>query len=113
MSTSSLRRLVSLAIPTGHRTFATKVLYCGNLSWKATDNDLRQAFAKFGNVEEARVITDRMTGRSRGFGFVDMEAADADKAAAALSGSEFMGRELVVRRINKINQSSGLEGRKE
>jgi RNA recognition motif-containing protein len=72
-------------------------LYCGNLSYECTDEDLRKAFDEYGQIELARVITDRFTGRSRGFGFVEMPNDDeANSAINALNGKEFMGRELRV-----------------
>ncbi len=72
-------------------------LFVGSLPWAVTDESLRDAFAAFGSVVSAKVITDRQTGRSRGFGFVEMEAeSDASKAIEALNGSEFQGRNIVV-----------------
>src|SRR5438067_12217637 len=75
---------------------ATK-LYVGNLSFQTTSEDLKEHFAQAGNVESASVVEDRMTGRSRGFGFVEM--ATAEEAAAAIErrkGKEFAGRKLTV-----------------
>src|SRR5256885_13497100 len=75
---------------------ATK-LYVGNLSVQTTSEDLKEHFSKAGNVESASVVEDRMTGRSRGFGFVEM--ATAEEAAAAieqLNGKDFGGRNLTV-----------------
>jgi RNA recognition motif-containing protein len=75
---------------------ATK-LYVGNLSFQTTSDELRDHFAQAGNVESASVVEDRMTGRSRGFGFVEM--ATAEEAAAAieqLNGKDFAGRNLTV-----------------
>lgn len=75
---------------------ATK-LYVGNLSFQTTSDELRDHFAQAGNVESASVVEDRMTGRSRGFGFVEM--ATPEEAAAAieqLNGKEFAGRNLTV-----------------
>lgn len=72
-------------------------IYAGNLPYNTTDEDLRQAFAPYGNVASAKVIMDRETGRSKGFGFVEMSSADeARKAIQALDGSEFSGRTLKV-----------------
>ena len=72
-------------------------LYVGNLSFKATDDDLRNLFARIGSVESAQVVTDRETGRTRGFGFVDMATDDeAQKAIEALDGTSFMERILTV-----------------
>lgn len=75
----------------------TKKLYVGNLSWGINDDSLRAAFAEFGEVTSAQVAIDRMTGRSRGFAFVEFaNAEDAAKAVAALDGHELDGRELRV-----------------
>lgn len=75
---------------------ATKKLFVGNLSWGTTSEDLNTLFSQYGNVEEAVVITDRISGRSRGFGFVTMDADGADKAVAALDNSDFQGRPIKV-----------------
>src|SRR5207245_8904963 len=75
---------------------ATK-LYVGNLSFQTTSEDLRQHFAQAGNVESASVVEDRMTGRSRGFGFVEMTTPEeATAAIEQLNGKEFNGRNLTV-----------------
>ena len=72
-------------------------LYVGNLSYDTTEDTLRALFAEFGEVESARVITDRYSGRSKGFGFVEMSAAeDAQKAIEALNGKSVDGREIRV-----------------
>ena len=72
-------------------------IYVGNLSYDTTEDTLRALFAEFGEVESARVITDRYTGRSKGFGFVEMSAEeDAQKAIEALNGKSVDGREIRV-----------------
>ena len=72
-------------------------LYVGNLSFDTREEDLQELFAAQGEVISARVITDRDTGRPRGFGFVEMaQSEDAQKAIEALDGQEFMGRNLKV-----------------
>ena len=72
-------------------------IYVGNLPYASTDQDLMDLFAPHGTVASANVVTDRYTGRSRGFGFVEMATADdAQKAITALNGSDFQGRNLVV-----------------
>lgn len=73
-----------------------KKIYVGNLPWSTTEDDLRQIFAAYGSVESVAVITDRDTGRSRGFGFVEMDAEDADKAIAGANGQDMGGRALRV-----------------
>lgn len=72
-------------------------LYVGNLPYSTTGEELQGAFAAFGEVASATVVQDRQTGRSRGFGFVEMPSADeANAAIAALNGKDFNGRNLVV-----------------
>ena len=72
-------------------------LYVGNLSFDVTDSDLEQMFADHGSVRSAQVIMDRDTGRSKGFGFVEMGAdGEATAAISALNGREFKGRALTV-----------------
>ena len=73
----------------------SKKIFVGNLSFQTTENDLNDAFAQHGPVEAVTIITDRETGRSKGFGFVTM-AEGADNAIAQLSGSELDGRMLTV-----------------
>ncbi|MGQ9484275.1 MAG: RNA recognition motif domain-containing protein [Desulfosoma sp.] len=75
-------------------------LYVGNLAYSVTEDDLRAAFAKYGEVSSVNIIVDRQTGQSKGFGFVEMpQNADADKAIKALNGADLKGRTL------KVNQA--------
>lgn len=86
-----------------------KKLYVGNLSFDSTDADLRQLFEPHGAIESAKVATDRDTGRSRGFGFIEMSSnSDAESAIAALNGREIGGRVLVVNEAQP--KASGFEG---
>ena len=72
-------------------------LYVGNLSFRVTSEDLQEYFAGAGTVESANVVFDRETGRSRGFGFVEMATAeDANSAIAQFNGQEYEGRNIVV-----------------
>jgi len=72
-------------------------LFVGSLPWSVTDEELKQTFEKHGNVVSAKVVTDRNSGRSRGFGFVEMESSeDAQKAMSTLNDSEMGGRNIVV-----------------
>lgn len=72
-------------------------LYVGNLSFSTSSNDLEELFNQFGTVRSAQVITDRDSGQSRGFGFVEMGSSDeANAAVAGLSGREVAGRTLTV-----------------
>ncbi len=73
----------------------SKNLYVGNLSFSTTSDDLRTAFSQFGTVQSASVVMDRETGRSRGFGFVEM-ADGGDDAINAMNGADFQGRKLTV-----------------
>ncbi|MCK9415041.1 MAG: RNA-binding protein [Candidatus Dojkabacteria bacterium] len=75
----------------------SKKLFIGNIEWNTTEEDLKDLFGQHGAVEEAIIIKDKMSGRSKGFGFVTYtEDADADKALEALNGYEINGRALVV-----------------
>jgi cold-inducible RNA-binding protein len=75
----------------------SKKLFVGSLAWETTEDELRDLFAQFGEVEEAIIITDRDSGRSKGFGFVTfVNDEDADKAIEALNGSDLKGRNIVV-----------------
>ena len=75
-------------------------LYVGNLPWSVTDDSLRDLFAAHGSVESATVVADRDTGRSRGFGFVEMDRADAQRAMQELNGHSIESRELKVNEAN-------------
>jgi len=72
-------------------------IYVGNLSWTMTDEDLSNLFTQFGAVSSAKILKDKMNGRSKGFGFVEMEDDEAAKAAiAGLNETEVQGRKLIV-----------------
>ncbi len=72
-------------------------IYVGNLAFEATEEAMETAFAEYGEVSSARVVVDRFSGRSRGFGFVEMkDDTDAETAIQALNGKEFQGGELTV-----------------
>ncbi len=73
-----------------------KTLYIGNLPFDTTEDDLRQLLESHGAVESVKLITDRHTGRPRGFGFVDMDSSGADAAISALDGHDFGGRTIRV-----------------
>ena len=73
-------------------------IYVGNLPWSATQESVESLFSPYGEVLSVKLVSDRETGRARGFGFVEMEDADAINAIAALDGKEFDGRAL---RVNK------------
>ena len=82
-------------------------LYVGNLPFTATDEAVRTLFATHGTVERVSLITDRDTGRPRGFGFVEMSNADASRALQALNGTDFNGRALKVSEAQDRERSGG------
>jgi RNA recognition motif-containing protein len=80
-------------------------LYVGNLPFSATDESVRTLFSQHGTVEKVTLITDRDTGRPRGFGFVEMSNADAARAMQALNGTDFDGRALKVNEAQDRDRS--------
>jgi cold-inducible RNA-binding protein len=85
-----------------------KKLFVGSLAWGTTDDSLREAFESFGAVSDAKVITDRETGRSRGFGFVTFEQPeDADAAIEAMNGAELDGRNIAVNEAQDRRREGG------
>lgn len=85
-----------------------KKLYVGNLSFNVSDSDLSQLFAQFGTVDSAQIIMDRDTGRSKGFGFVEMASAgEAQAAITGLDGKDHDGRALKVNEAKPKEQRSG------
>jgi len=84
-----------------------KKIYVGNLPFNATEDQIRQAFSQYGNVESVAVITDRTTGQPRGFGFVEMSPADADKAIKGLNGQDMGGRSLNVNEARPRESGGG------
>lgn len=76
-------------------------IYVGNLPWSATEESVNNLFGSIGEVLSVKLISDRETGRARGFGFVEMAAGDAETAISALDGKEFEGRPL---RVNKAEE---------
>jgi RNA recognition motif-containing protein len=86
-------------------------LYVGNLSFNTSNNDLSDMFAEFGAVQSSNVIEDRETGRSRGFGFVEMSSqAEGEAAISALNGKEIDGRELKVNEAKPREDRGGSRG---
>ena len=78
-----------------------KKIYVGNIPWRATEDDLRDYFSSYGEVSSVAIILDRETGRSRGFGFIEMEDQGADRAIAEADGKDYQGRPL---RVNEAQQ---------
>ena len=97
------------AIAARKRTTMSKNLYVGNLSFSCTADDLRELFSQFGSVTSAQVVSDRETGRSRGFGFVEM-ADGGDKAIESLNGNDFQGRSLTVNEARPRESGGGRSG---
>lgn len=88
-----------------------KNIYVGNLAWSVTSDDLRELFSQFGTVTKAEVIADRETGRSRGFGFVEMSSdEEAQKAIEALNGSTHSDRPLTVNIAREREDRGGGRG---
>ena len=86
-------------------------VYVGNLSYGTTDGDLQGLFGPHGTVQSARVITDRDTGRSKGFGFVEMDSGEQAQAAiTALNGQEVNGRALTVNEARPREERNGRGG---
>jgi RNA recognition motif-containing protein len=86
----------------------SKKLYVGNLPFSSTEDDLRQLFERHGSVDSVAVITDRETGRPRGFAFVEMsEASAASDAIRALDGSDFGGRDIRVNEAQERQRGGG------
>ena len=83
-----------------------KKLYVGNLTFDATDAELTELFSQHGQVQSVQIVTDRDTGRSRGFAFVEMSEG-ADAAIAALNGQDFKGRNLTVNEARPRKESGG------
>jgi RNA recognition motif-containing protein len=91
-----------------------KKIYVGNMNYNTSEDTLRQLFAQYGEVVSVNVITDRYTGRAKGFGFVEMASEDAARAAmTALNGRDVDGRQLKVNEANDKprNTSGGGKGR--
>jgi RNA recognition motif-containing protein len=74
----------------------TKKMYVGNLAFQSTEDDIQNLFSQYGSIESINLITDRETGRSRGFAFVEMENEAAQKAMQALDGTDLDGRNLKI-----------------
>lgn len=86
----------------------SKKLYIGNLAFSVTQDGLKEAFASFGDIEEVTLVTDRETGRSRGFGFVTFaNDEDADKAMSEMNGKEIEGRAIKVSEARPPGEGGG------
>lgn len=88
----------------------TKRIYVGNLSYQTTETDLTDLFEQAGEVESVNIITDRDTGQSKGFGFVEMGGEGAEKAIAQFNGTELKGRSLTVNEARPREERSSNRG---
>lgn len=90
----------------------SKKLFVGGLNWKTSDEGLREAFARFGEITEAKVILDRETGRSRGFGFVTFaDDESANSAISEMDGTDLEGRTIKVNQAEEKSRGGGGGGR--
>ena len=87
-----------------------KRIYVGNLSYQTTEGDLTDLFEQVGQVESVNIITDRDTGRSKGFAFVEMNDEDAEKAIAQFNGTEVQGRSVTVNEARPREERGGGRG---
>ncbi len=86
-----------------------KKIYVGNLPFSSTEEEVRELFERFGTVISVKLITDRETGKFRGFGFIEMASDEADAAIEALNGTEFAGRNI---RVNQARERGADRGRR-
>jgi len=96
--------------PPGGNVMASKNLYVGNLPFTTTEQELTDLFSQYGTVTKSQVIMDRETGRSRGFGFVEMSSG-TDEAIQAMNGAEYQGRRLTVNEAKPREERGGGGGR--
>ena len=83
-------------------------IYVGNLSWQMTDEDLRTLFEQYGSVTSAKIVKDKVSGRSKGFGFVEMpDDSEAQNALSSLYESEVLGRKIIVNEAQPKPQNGG------
>lgn len=89
-----------------------KKIYIGNLPFRTSEAQLHELFSQYGQIHSVKLVTDYVTGRSRGFGFVEMDSQDAEKAIAALNGTELGGRVLKVDAAKDRRQRSRYPNRR-
>ncbi len=88
-------------------------MYVGNIPYNATEQDLRDLFSEYGEIESLKIMTDQFTDRSRGFGFIEMvDENDTKKAIATLNGKDFMGKTLAVAEARPQQKRSGFNDRR-
>lgn len=90
-----------------------KKMYVGNIAYNATEQDLRELFSEYGEIESLKIMKDNFTERSKGFGFIEMaDEDDAKKAIAALNGKDFMGKTLAVAEARPQQKRGGFDDRR-
>jgi len=90
-----------------------KKIYVANISYTATEQDIRDLFSEYGEVVSVKIITDKFTGQSKGFGFVEMESeSDAQKTISELNGKPFMGKTLTLAEAKPQQPRAGFQDRK-
>ena len=90
-----------------------KKIYVANISYTATEQDIRDLFSEYGEVVSVKIITDKFTGQSKGFGFVEMESeSDAQKTISELNGKPFMGKTLTLAEARPQQPRTGFQDRK-
>jgi RNA recognition motif-containing protein len=90
-----------------------KKIYVANISYTATEQDIRDLFSEYGEVVSVKIITDKFTGQSKGFGFVEMESeSDAQKTISELNGKPFMGKTLALAEAKPQQPRAGFQDRK-
>ena len=91
-----------------NKILVTMNIYVGNLSWQMTDEDLRTLFEQYGSVTSAKIVKDKVSGRSKGFGFVEMpDDTEAQNALSSLYDSEVLGRKIIVNEAQPKPQNGG------
>jgi len=86
-------------------------MYIGNIPYKATEEDLRELFSEYGEIESLKIIQDQFTGQSKGFGFIEMAEEDAKKAMSGLNEKDFMGKPLRVAEAKPQQRRQGFNKR--
>jgi RNA recognition motif-containing protein len=103
--------MLMAALPNTNPERITMNIYVGNLSFNTTDDDLNEAFGRHGQVESARVVSDRVTGRSRGFGFVEMpNGNEAQAAISAMNNTDLQGRSITANEARPREERSSRGG---
>lgn len=109
--TTAVQRLFNETRARNRKRTNMKKIYVGNLAFTTTEDTVRELFATHGEIESIALITDQVTGRPRGFGFVEMSSEGADAAIQALNGQEVDGRSLRISEARPRNSNGGSQSR--